>query len=162
MSPFNCVDGISDKFSLHSVLRNQLVYIRGKKGTRVPIILTPVVVKSVKLLIKTRSDVGVVKKNRYVFAAPTRNSLKFIRGNDCLAAVVKRCDGIEKPEAIQGTKLRKYVATVSQIIALEDNELDWLARHLGHDIKVHREYYRLQDSTLELAKVSKLLMAVDG
>ena len=68
---------------------------------------------------------------------------------------------MKHPEAIQSIKLRKYVATVSQILSLEDNELDWLARHLGHDIAVHREYYRLQDSTLELAKVSKLLMAVD-
>ena len=65
------------------------------------------------------------------------------------------------PDAIQSVKLRKYVATVSQILNLEENELDWLARHLGHDIRVHREYYRLQESTLELAKVSKLLMAVD-
>ena len=105
---------------------------------------------------------GDVKNKRYIFAVPTRGgSLKFLQGYDCLAAVVKICDGIKKTEAIQGTKLRKYVATVSQIIALEDNKLDWLARHIGHGIKVHREYYRLQDSTLELAKVSKLLMAVD-
>ena len=34
-------------------------------------------------------------------------------------------------------------------------------RHLGHDITVHRQYYRLHESTLELAKVAKLLMAVD-
>ena len=34
-------------------------------------------------------------------------------------------------------------------------------RHLGHDIRVHREYYRLQESTLELAKVSRLLLAVN-
>ena len=32
---------------------------------------------------------------------------------------------------------------------------------MGHDVSVHRQYYRLQDSTLELAKVSKLLLAVD-
>ena len=39
--------------------------------------------------------------------------------------------------------------------------MDWLARHLGHDINVHREFYRKHDSTIELAKVSKLLLAVD-
>jgi hypothetical protein len=42
---------------------------------------------------------------------------------------------------------------------LAENESDWLARHLGHDIKVHREFYRLHESTVELAKVSKLLIA---
>ena len=32
---------------------------------------------------------------------------------------------------------------------------------MGHDIRVHREYYRLHESTLELAKVSKKLALVD-
>jgi len=68
---------------------------------------------------------------------------------------------LEKPEAVTSTRLRKYVATVSQILDLQENELDWLARHLGHDIRVHREYYRLHDSTIELAKVGKLLYTVD-
>ena len=55
----------------------------------------------------------------------------------------------------------KYVATVSQVLRLKKNELDWLARHMGHDIHVHREYYRLHESTLELAKVFRLLIAFD-
>ena len=32
---------------------------------------------------------------------------------------------------------------------------------MGHDINVHRQYYRPHESTLELAKVTKLLLAVD-
>ncbi|XP_060083515.1 uncharacterized protein LOC132562770 [Ylistrum balloti] len=33
---------------------------------------------------------------------------------------------------------------------------------MGHTLSVHRQYYRLQDQTLELAKVSKLLIASDA
>ena len=62
---------------------------------------------------------------------------------------------------MKSTKLRKYIATVSQIGDLSESEFDWLPRHMGHDIAVHREYYRLQESTLELVKVSKLLLAVE-
>ena len=36
-----------------------------------------------------------------------------------------------------------------------------MARHMGHDVNIHKEYYHLQDHTLELAKVSKLLLAFD-
>ena len=50
---------------------------------------------------------------------------------------------------------------MSQILDLQDNGLDWLACHLGHDISVHREYYRLHESTIELAKVGKILTTVD-
>jgi hypothetical protein len=50
---------------------------------------------------------------------------------------------------------------VSQAAALTEMDFDWLARHLGHDVRVHREFYRLHESTVELAKISKLLFAVD-
>ncbi|XP_064601265.1 uncharacterized protein LOC135467422 [Liolophura sinensis] len=53
------------------------------------------------------------------------------------------------------------MATVSQVISLTENELEYLANHMGHDISVHRNFYRLQDSTLELAKVSRLLLAAE-
>ena len=108
-----------------------MVYVRGKGGKRVPIILTPDVTKAMDLLIKTRTGIGVAVNNRYVFAAPTRNSLNHLRGNDCLAVVVKNVDdmvGLKCRDSIQSIKLRKYVATVSQILNLKDNELDWLAR----------------------------------
>ncbi|KAG5897622.1 hypothetical protein JTB14_028890 [Gonioctena quinquepunctata] len=56
----------------------------------------------------------------------------------------------------------KYVATVTQIINSTENETDWSARHLGHDIRVHRDFYRLHGSAVELTKISRLLMAVDN
>ena len=57
--------------------------------------------------------------------------------------------------------MSKYVTTVIQVLSLKEEELDLLARHLGHDIRVHRDFYRLHDETLELSKVSKLLVAVE-
>ena len=107
-------------------------------------------------LVKHRAAVGVDQSNRYVFAAPTRCSKNFLRGYDCLSAVVDRLP-LKEPSAIKSTKLRKYIATVSQIVDLNSSELDWLARHLGHDISVHRDYYRLHEHTIELSKVSRLL-----
>ena len=44
---------------------------------------------------------------------------------------------------------------------LSKNELEWLAGHMGHNLDVHFQYYRLQDSAIELAKISKQLIAVD-
>ena len=37
---------------------------------------------------------------------------------------------------------------------------DWQL-HLDHDIRTYRQYYRLHESTFELAKISKLVIAVD-
>ena len=42
-----------------------------------------------------------------------------------------------------------------------DRGLSWLDDHLGHDITIHKEYYRMKESTVELAKVSRILLAID-
>lgn len=51
------------------------------------------------------------------------------------------------------------MATMSQVLNLKDNEEDCLAGFMGHNIRVHRQYYRLPEGTLQVAKVAKLLMA---
>lgn len=45
---------------------------------------------------------------------------------------------------------------------LKEQELDWLCNHMGHTLHVHRDYYRLPQNTLEVAKVGKLLMAIES
>ena len=45
---------------------------------------------------------------------------------------------------------------------LNDSELTWLANHLAHDLTTHKDFYRKHDATLELAKVSKLLLLADS
>lgn len=44
---------------------------------------------------------------------------------------------------------------------LKENEQDTLAKFMGHDIRVHREYYRLPDKVLEVARLSKLFLCMD-
>ena len=39
--------------------------------------------------------------------------------------------------------------------------MDQLADFMGHDIRVHRQFYRLPEGTLQLAKISKLLLALE-
>ena len=50
---------------------------------------------------------------------------------------------------------------MSQILNLHENELDILAQFLGHDICVHRDFYRLPCATIQVAKVSKWLLAME-
>lgn len=50
---------------------------------------------------------------------------------------------------------------MSQILCLKDNELDVLATFMGNNIKVHREYYRLPENTLQVAKIAKILLLME-
>ncbi|XP_057310698.1 uncharacterized protein LOC130648660 [Hydractinia symbiolongicarpus] len=120
--------------------RLEIVHVRGKRGRQVPTLLTADCVAAIDLLVKKREKVGVAAGNKYLFPTPTRQSLNPLRGYQCINEVVKRVEGLEKPDLVKSTKLRKYIATVN----------------------VHKEYYRLHDSAIELSKVSRLLLAIDS
>jgi len=77
-------------------------------------------------------------------------------------SVMAKAANLKRPELITSAKLRKYISTVAQVIDLDKGEVEWLANHLRHELEVHKSYYHLHESTVELSKVSCLLMAVDS
>lgn len=112
---------------------------------------------TINLLIKTRKAVGVPEENPLIFARPNRQSLDHRRAWDCLLQFAIEGDPpLSNPTNIGSTKLRECIATISQVPFLNETEVDWLARHLGHDIQVHGNFYRLHKSTVEIANVSQL------
>lgn len=137
------------------------IEIVGKRGRTVPILLTSTMMSWLTKLMETREEGGVNPANEYVFACSNYGSMGHLRGSDTLRDYSTSC-GASHPELIRSTRLRKQIATLSQILNLKDNELDILANFLGHDIRVHREFYRLPEETLQVAKVSKLLMALEN
>ncbi|KAM9431823.1 uncharacterized protein Hap1MRO34_002964 isoform 2-T3 [Clarias gariepinus] len=134
------------------------VEIRGKRGRKVAILLSPDMVDALTLLVSRRLDCGVPDTNSFLFARPHCQS--HYRGQDSLRVYAREC-GAQSPEFLRSTHLRKHVATLSQILNLKNNELDQVADFLGHDIRVHRDYYRLPEATTQLAKISKLLLAME-
>ncbi|XP_029007539.1 uncharacterized protein LOC114856073 isoform X2 [Betta splendens] len=136
----------------------QRIEIRGKRGRKVPILLTPDVLASMELMVKTRRSCAVLDENPFMFGRP--QALSHLRGSDVIRQIAQSC-GAKHPEALSSTKLRKHMATMSKILNLKENEMDDLADFLGHDIRVHRQYYRLPEGTLQLAKISKVLMALE-
>lgn len=156
-------DEIYDSLPLPQKLaskRLSLIMTRGKRDRGVPIILTPDMKESVELLNMTREVAGVNPDNPYIFACPSGQSLQPLRGYNCLRKYAQQC-GAQNPERLTATNMRKHLATLSQIMNLSGSELEQLANHLGHDISVHQEYYRLPQDVLFLAKVSKLLLLAE-
>lgn len=45
---------------------------------------------------------------------------------------------------------------------MKENELKMLADHMGHNVNIHTDIYRLQSSVIERAKVARVLIAVDN
>ena len=108
---------------------------------------------------KTRGSAGIPNTNLFFFAS--KSSDGYLNRWPAMKAVV---DGaaVDHPRNISSTRLCKYIATVCQVFDLKEGEMQWLANHMGHELHIHRDFYRLNESTIEIAKVSRILMAVDS
>lgn len=135
------------------------ITIVGKRGRKVPVLLTPLMKECLDTLVERREECGVLTENVFLFALPY--SVNHLRGSDCIRKLVHGCSGIKNPRALTSTKLRKHIATLSTVLNLKNTELDQLADFLGHNIDVHRKHYRLPEGTLQLAKISKVLLALE-
>ncbi|GFR87870.1 hypothetical protein ElyMa_006087600 [Elysia marginata] len=131
------------------------IEIRGKRGRKVPVLLTMKHKERIDCLLKYREQAGVSHENPFLFPR-SGNVLSCLRSCDVLRKFARKC-GASQPDLLSSTSLRKHIATISQILNLKNHELDALAGFLGHDINVHRNFYRLPEDTVQLAKVGKIL-----
>ena len=132
----------------------KLLRVRGKMGKGVPVLLEP---DDYKLLEHLLSD-PECSENKYLFQSSCDGPY---RGDTMLDKLTKKLPDLESPSSIRATALRKYLATVIQVMALPKYQNNWVAQHLGHTPEVHLKYYRGALDSVELAKISKLMYLVD-
>lgn len=132
-----------------------LIELPGKLSQGVPLRTTPQTEEALELL--GREECAVKKNNIYLFARPEKDTKP--RGFDFIGKYSNEC-GAKNPKALRSTELRKQIATLSSVLNLKDAHRDQLARYLGHNIRIHDDFYRLKLDTLQIAKVSKLLLAM--
>lgn len=92
-----------------------LVVVRGKsvKNTKAFVILPPDCQLAIETLLETRDASCIPVTNQYIFAR--RNADSPISGCLEMRELANECSLLEHPERITSTKLRKYIATVSQV-----------------------------------------------
>ncbi|XP_070189389.1 uncharacterized protein [Littorina saxatilis] len=132
------------------------VEIRGKFNRPVPILLTPLMVESIKRLLAIRGLLGLVSQYLFVSESgekPYRGT-KAIKDYAVKAKVSDTC-------LFTATHLRKQLATLSQAMAISKFNQDQLATFLGHDIRVHRGIYRQPLEVIEKSKVASFLFRVN-
>ncbi|XP_022111106.1 uncharacterized protein LOC110990416 [Acanthaster planci] len=127
--------------------------IVGKRGKTVPVLLSNEAVAWLNALVATRHEAGVAQDNDFLCAWCCYDGRGHIRGSHCLRAYAAKV-GLDNASSIRSTKLCKHVATASQILALKEHQLETLANYMGHDLRVHREYYQLPDRVQRDTKLS--------
>ncbi|CAG9827018.1 unnamed protein product [Diabrotica balteata] len=137
------------------------VVVSGKGSKPVPILLTKQMQTFIDLLLKIRRTTEIIPKtNKYVFAYPGSND-RWISAAPLLRKFSQKC-GAKNPELLTSTRFRKQIATILQLTSFENDEMDQIARFMGHTQKTHLEFYRLTEDVYQTAKVAKVLLLLNA
>lgn len=107
-----------------------MIALRGKRGRQVSVILTPDVKTALELLVSCRSKI-IKDDNPYLF--PRASGNKHIRGSDIVRQMAHKAD-LQYPERIGSTNMRKYIATVVQVISILPNSEKGISLHTVEQI----------------------------
>lgn len=132
------------------------VVIQGKRKVT-PVLFSFDVQQHIDLLIKSRKRF-VPSESIFLFA--NINTINPI-GYKVLQKHAKMAK-LKHPEAISSRTLRKHLATISQLFQLNDQDIEQLATFMGHTSSIHRSEYRLPDDVFQIAKIAKLLLAMES
>lgn len=94
--------------------------VRGKsvKNTKAYVLLPPECKAAMEILLNTRDSSCAPPTNKFIF--PRQCADTPISGIMAMKTLVQECPMLEQPKRITSTKLRKYIATVSQVISTVD------------------------------------------
>lgn len=117
------------------------VVVFGKGSRPVPILFTKLMQKYIDLLLTVRETTNIVpKSNVYLFANPDSID-RWMSGPSVLRKFANKC-GATNPELLTSTRFRKQIATILQLMNFEKDEMEQIARFMGHTEKTHMEFYR--------------------
>ncbi|KAJ8971979.1 hypothetical protein NQ317_010075 [Molorchus minor] len=67
----------------------------------------------------------------------------------------------KNPKVITCTRLRKHLATLTQLFDMTGTDIEQLAHFMGHTVGVHKGSYRLPNDVYQTAKIAKLLLLME-
>lgn len=98
------------------------------------------------------------KVNNYLFGNPATQLP--IMGYEVLRKYATMSKA-KNPHALTSTRLRKHLATLTQLFNMTENDMEQLASFMGHTLGIHRSSYRLPNDVYQTAKISKLLILME-
>ncbi|XP_032367488.1 uncharacterized protein LOC116686572 [Etheostoma spectabile] len=117
--------------------------VLGKRGRIQPLILPPHCESCLDLLLQTSSNVGVDPESPYVFSRPYHSPATPLRGTDLLRNLA-RSSGAKNPGALTATRVRRQVAILTQLLLLEEGEVQGGATKRLEEF-LEREYHVTQN-----------------
>ncbi|CAH0560528.1 unnamed protein product [Brassicogethes aeneus] len=155
----DCFDVLTDVEKEISKNFKRVVTI-GKGSKPVPILFPRKIQEYIEVIFEVRNKTDFIPTaNPYLFALPG-STTKWIDGSRVLRKFAANC-GAENPLTLTSSRLRKQIATVLQILNLNEIEMEQVASFMGHTKKTHEEFYRLPQELFQTSKIAKLLLMME-
>lgn len=116
------------------------VPLMAKKRRKVFILIKKELYNHIELFLSLRVQAGVAENNPNIFAINERSELS---AYGAIAIFTKQCD-VEMPQTLKSSKstlLCKNIATFSSLLNMNENEMTNLETDMGHNFRIHSEYY---------------------
>lgn len=132
------------------------IVIRGKRGRGVPVLFS----------IEVQDDIKKMLSVRHMYVKDD-NNLLFVKAGGTTVCGYKilekyaKASGAKNYKTLTSTRLRKHLATMTQLFTMTELELEQLATFMGHTLSVHKNNYRLPSDVYQTAKISKLLLLME-
>lgn len=152
------VDGFEESDGTIQLLSEHFPPISAPSKRKASILLTPNLIKAMKLLVSKRGACGVHSDNTFLFARPDYSPTSLFHGMATIRVLSSLCHA-KHPEHLSSVSLHRHVARIFQILNLDNDDLCRLATLLGRDICADKAYYRLPTATVDIAKLAKLVQA---
>ncbi|XP_034027943.1 uncharacterized protein LOC117512091 [Thalassophryne amazonica] len=136
------------------------VNILNTDGKKVALLLTSELISAMKLLVDKRDACEIHKDNPFLFAKLTAKYQSFY-GQESIMDFATRC-AAKNPEYLRSVHFLKHIARVFKILKLVNNDLPHLATLLGVKLRLEKEYYRLPEAAVDIAKIAQLLLAAEA
>ena len=130
---------------------------RAKCGKKVTILFTSAMQENVNKLLSFHESLG--SKSKYVFM-PLQGS-KVYSGMHVLRQMACEAE-LLYANRITSAAMRKQLASLFQVLCLSENNRDILAKFIGHDIRLDRQFYHSPEGIMEVAKVARLVYLMNS
>lgn len=135
-----CVNVLSESEKLLSTHFKRILTI-GKGSKSIPVLFPKNVQSHIETLLFARNKNQLIpEENPFLFAQIGSND-KWVNGSTVLRKYAERC-GAVNPKTLTSSRLRKQIATVLQVLNLNETEKEQVASFMGHTRKTHEEFYR--------------------
>lgn len=134
-----CLNALTQNERVLSTFFKRIITV-GKGSKPVPILFSRTLQQYIDILLSIRKKTNFVpKENPYLFALT--GTTKWVDGSRVLKKFAVNC-GALNPETLTSSRLRKQIATVLQILNLNESEMEQVSKFMGHTKKTHEEFYR--------------------